>query len=340
MSEEPDQLLSIGELSRASGLTVSALRFYDRAGVLAPAEVEAWSGNRRYSPGQVGEARMLAGMRRVQMPVAEMAAALDALRAGDRTSAGDLLTAHLARLEAGLVDARRELAALQTLLEGGAAVTPARSTRPQAAPAGVPAPTLLGLLGVVRHAVGTDPRFPALMGVLVEVAEELTLVATDRYRMVVAGPWRRTGPPTGTGGSVVLPTAEVERLTTWLEGREERLEVSAQDGVLVVRSPAGGELRLEGSGETFPDYRRVVDHDAALAPLDAELLRAALDAAGPVVELGGVSVDRGYLWDAVRSVPDGQVLLPADGVIAPLVVRSPEEDDVLALVMPILTEAS
>ncbi len=28
------ELLSIGELARASGLTVSALRFYDRCGVL------------------------------------------------------------------------------------------------------------------------------------------------------------------------------------------------------------------------------------------------------------------------------------------------------------------
>ena len=34
------ELLSIGELARASGLTVSALRFYDRRGVLAPALVD------------------------------------------------------------------------------------------------------------------------------------------------------------------------------------------------------------------------------------------------------------------------------------------------------------
>ncbi|CAN5787601.1 hypothetical protein BH24ACT8_BH24ACT8_24860 [soil metagenome] len=33
-----DHPLGIGELSRTSGLSVSALRFYDREGVLAPAE--------------------------------------------------------------------------------------------------------------------------------------------------------------------------------------------------------------------------------------------------------------------------------------------------------------
>ena len=31
----------IGEMARASGLSVSALRFYDGAGVLVPAEVDA-----------------------------------------------------------------------------------------------------------------------------------------------------------------------------------------------------------------------------------------------------------------------------------------------------------
>lgn len=34
------ELLGIGELARASGLTVSALRFYDREGVLTPAVVD------------------------------------------------------------------------------------------------------------------------------------------------------------------------------------------------------------------------------------------------------------------------------------------------------------
>lgn len=40
---DDDALLTIGELARASGLSISALRFYDRQGVLAPTEVNpAW----------------------------------------------------------------------------------------------------------------------------------------------------------------------------------------------------------------------------------------------------------------------------------------------------------
>jgi len=38
----------IGEVARASGLSVSALRFYDGAGVLVPAEVDPATGYRRY----------------------------------------------------------------------------------------------------------------------------------------------------------------------------------------------------------------------------------------------------------------------------------------------------
>src|SRR4051794_41580563 len=65
----------IGEVARASGLAVSALRFYDRAGVLVPAEVDPVTGYRRYSGEQVRAARLIAGLRRVGLPVAEIAEA-------------------------------------------------------------------------------------------------------------------------------------------------------------------------------------------------------------------------------------------------------------------------
>ena len=54
---DPDTLLTIGEVARQSGLTASALRFYDREGVLVPAAVgcghqQAWheGGNGGYTP--------------------------------------------------------------------------------------------------------------------------------------------------------------------------------------------------------------------------------------------------------------------------------------------------
>lgn len=332
---DDDPLLSIGELSRASGLTVSALRFYDRARVLTPTCVDGWSGYRRYAPEQVLEARMLAGMRRVQVPVAEMAAALEALRAGDRTAVHDLLEGHLRRLEEGLADARRELGRLRGVLDDLHRPAPA-TTGPLRR--SVPAASLLSLLGAVRHAVGTDPELPVLMGVLVEIGHGVTLVATDRYRMVVAGPWQHDGAePVVT--SAVLPTPEVDRLVRWLDGRPDEVELSVRDDGLVVRAAGTGEeLRLQVLDAPYPDYRRVLEPGTGGEPVDAESIERALRADDRLVEVDGLTVDRTFLWDAVRSVPDRQVLLPADGVIAPLVVRSPDED-LLALVMPVAGRA-
>ncbi|WP_408648956.1 MerR family transcriptional regulator [Streptomyces poriticola] len=62
----------IGEMARDSGLCVSALRFYDRAGVLVPARVDPVTGYRWYEPGQLGEARLPARLCRAGMPLADV----------------------------------------------------------------------------------------------------------------------------------------------------------------------------------------------------------------------------------------------------------------------------
>lgn len=63
---------SIGETALDSGLSVSALRFYDGAGVLVPVRVDPASGYRWYGPEQVEEARLLARLRRTGMPLADI----------------------------------------------------------------------------------------------------------------------------------------------------------------------------------------------------------------------------------------------------------------------------
>ena len=56
-----DDMRGIGEVAKASGLTISALRFYDAAGVLVPAAVDAATGYRRYTDEQVRTARLVGG---------------------------------------------------------------------------------------------------------------------------------------------------------------------------------------------------------------------------------------------------------------------------------------
>lgn len=74
---DPDSHLTIGEVARESGLTASALRFYDREGVLVPADVDPLTGYRRYAVSQVRAARLLASLRRIGMPLVGAGLVLD-----------------------------------------------------------------------------------------------------------------------------------------------------------------------------------------------------------------------------------------------------------------------
>jgi DNA-binding transcriptional MerR regulator len=65
-------LLTIGAFARAAGLTPKALRLYDELGLLPPAAVDAESGYRLYDPQQLPQARLIAELRRIDMPLAEI----------------------------------------------------------------------------------------------------------------------------------------------------------------------------------------------------------------------------------------------------------------------------
>lgn len=96
--------LSIGQFARRSRLSPKALRLYDRLGVLAPAAVDEHNGYRTYLEDQLGDARLVVSLRRLDMPlhrVAEVVAAPDTGRAR-------LIEAYWAEVE-GRVAAQRHL---------------------------------------------------------------------------------------------------------------------------------------------------------------------------------------------------------------------------------------
>ncbi|MEV0439985.1 MerR family transcriptional regulator [Streptomyces spectabilis] len=73
-SDRPAGLLSIGTFARRTRLSAKALRLYDRQGLLTPAHVDAVTGYRSYLPEQVEQARTVALLRRLDMPLADIAA--------------------------------------------------------------------------------------------------------------------------------------------------------------------------------------------------------------------------------------------------------------------------
>ncbi|WP_406147061.1 protein phosphatase 2C domain-containing protein [Streptomyces sp. NBC_01012] len=65
-------LLTIGTFAKASRLSPKALRLYDELGLLRPARVDPVSGYRLYAPEQLEQARLVAWLRRLGMPLARI----------------------------------------------------------------------------------------------------------------------------------------------------------------------------------------------------------------------------------------------------------------------------
>lgn len=68
-------LLTIGAFAAAAHLTPKALRLYDELGLLPPAAVDPNSGYRLYDPAQLDRARLIARLRQIGMPLADIRAA-------------------------------------------------------------------------------------------------------------------------------------------------------------------------------------------------------------------------------------------------------------------------
>jgi DNA-binding transcriptional MerR regulator len=76
MSDDP--LLSSGEFARRSRLSAKALRLYEQQGLLVPDEVDELSRYRRYRAGRLADARLIVWLRRLDMPLADVARVLAA----------------------------------------------------------------------------------------------------------------------------------------------------------------------------------------------------------------------------------------------------------------------
>ena len=70
-------LLTIGAFATAAGLTPKALRLYDELGVLPPAAVDPESGYRLYDPAQLERAQLIARLRGIGMPLADIRGVCD-----------------------------------------------------------------------------------------------------------------------------------------------------------------------------------------------------------------------------------------------------------------------
>ncbi len=135
-------MLTIGEFSRMTHLSVKALHHYHDVGVLEPATIDPSSGYRIYGVDQVAPAQVIRRLRDLGMPLDSIRAVL---LAPDLAARNREITAHLARMERQLEQTQAAVSGLRALLSGPA-------PRPLIEFRTIPAVTALAIAEVVTVA--------------------------------------------------------------------------------------------------------------------------------------------------------------------------------------------
>ena len=210
--------LAIGDFSRATLLSIKALRHYHRIGLLDPAGVDPGTGHRRYTADQIRAAQVIRRLRSLGMPLEEISAVISAADLGTRN---DLISCHLRRLEAALERARRAAASLRDLLQPPADPDPVEIERRQ-----VPATPA----AAVRDTLDLEDFASWFQGALGELyatiaAQELTpgrdpggifatgLFTRERGEATVYLPCAGQVQPTGRVAPLTVPAVEVAVIT-------------------------------------------------------------------------------------------------------------------------------
>lgn len=106
--------MTIGEFATRTRLSHKALRIYADLGLVVPADVDPATGYRRYEESQLEGARLVALLRRLDMPLAGIADVIDR----DPPEAVEAVTQWWGREEAGMAERRALVSYIQSRLKG------------------------------------------------------------------------------------------------------------------------------------------------------------------------------------------------------------------------------
>ncbi|MEU6222948.1 MerR family transcriptional regulator [Streptomyces sp. NPDC047042] len=215
-------MLTIGAFAKACRLSPKALRLYDELDLLRPARVDPDTGYRYYAPEQLEQARLVAWLRRLGMPLAR----IRQVGAMEPPAAAQEIRAFWARVEAETA-ARRDLAAF---------LVDHLSTPPRKDIHSMTGTDLLEL----RYAARTDTG-------LVRAANQDTAYAGARV-LAVADGFGPGGAPAGAAAVEALKFLDAEPLTAG--SVLNLLEDAVQGAAQAVRDVADTEHERTGDEKT------------------------------------------------------------------------------------------
>lgn len=114
--EPSGELVPIGRFARLAGLSVTQLRHYDRRGILHPAVRDQRSGYRYYRKAQAAAARVIALLRSIDVPLADVQ---ELLAAPEPERVRRVFAEHRVRVERRLDAARAALESIDRIIEEG-----------------------------------------------------------------------------------------------------------------------------------------------------------------------------------------------------------------------------
>lgn len=157
-------MFTIGEFSRATHLSVKALRHYNDIGLLVPADVDPSTGYRRYQAAQVPSAHLIRRLRDLEMPLPQVR---QVLTSPDVEARDAVISAHLEQMESALARTQQTVAALRSLLMRAPHAAIERRIVP-ATP-----------VAVVREVVAWDDLEAWLADALASLHEQVTATGPD-----------------------------------------------------------------------------------------------------------------------------------------------------------------
>ncbi len=345
-----EPLLTIGDFARAVGLSTSALRHYDECGLLVPAETDAVTGYRYYTPDLERRARLVAMMRDVGVPIETMRAVLD----GTPDTAREVLRDLSSKREE---EAARTLHVIEAVL---ATVDVARATTVLVR-LRVSGPSLAAALRQVRPAADLDPASPLAAALLDVQGDDVDVVATNRYWMAIRSLRGEAEVRGDARATLRLPDAAA--LAERLDRADDVVLVLTSGGLVVehgddVVSAATSDLpypahRLVVGGLAPPETAALVDRDRLVEAVAAagravvevelgddvvEVMGAAAVAATVVGKPQALRFRSALLLRAVGACVGDRVRIEVTEARRPVRVTSPDQPGFSALVMPTLEQ--